>query len=304
MPNYNDIEKEILTKKLLVQDDVRHCYMEKLAEYTKCDIVSYIACTNRLPNQAYQHTGINNEDITSLMTALSGLNSKDKSLILIIHSLGGSLEATEQIVSYLRSKYQKITAIIPQMAMSAATLLTCACDEIIMGKQSAIGPIDPQYNGIPAQAILQEFKKASEDISKNPGTIPLWLEKMRSLPVGMITMCEEASVLSKKKAEDWLSSYMFKGDKKGKEKAAKVANWLGDFQNHKTHSHPISMSEAVSKGLKIKALEDDQEMQDIVLSIFHAAMITFSTTSCIKIIENHNGVGRYLRFNISQSTKQ
>ena len=66
-----------------------------------------------------------------------------------------------------------------------------------MGKQSAIGPIDPQYNGIPAQAILQEFKKASEDIAKNPGTIPLWLEKMRTLPVGMITMCEESSILSK-----------------------------------------------------------------------------------------------------------
>ena len=76
------------------------------------------------------------------MSALHGL--KGKVLDLVLHSPGGSLEAADQIVQYIRSKYEHIRAIIPQNAMSAATMIACACDEIVMGKQSAIGPTDPQ----------------------------------------------------------------------------------------------------------------------------------------------------------------
>ena len=45
--------------------------------------------------------------------------------------------------------------------MSAATMIACACDEIIMGKHSALGPIDPQITfdsfTSPAQSILDEL---------------------------------------------------------------------------------------------------------------------------------------------------
>ena len=43
-------------------------------------------------------------------------------------------------------------------------------------------------------------------------------------------------------------------------------------------------------GLKIKALKDDAELQDKVLSIHHSTMITISSTKAAKIIENQNGV--------------
>jgi hypothetical protein len=49
--------------------------------------------------------------------------------------------------------------------------------------------------------------------------------------------------------------------------------------------------EAESIGLKIISLETerpDLDFQDCVLSIHHAFMHTFSNTTCIKIIENHN----------------
>ena len=80
--------------------------------------------------------------------SLHGLTGKE--LDLILHSPGGSLEAAEQIVTYLRSKYDNIRAIVPQNAMSAATMIACACDEIMMGKHSALGPIDPQIT-VPTQ---------------------------------------------------------------------------------------------------------------------------------------------------------
>ena len=43
-----------------------------------------------------------------------------------------------------------------------------------MGQQSSLGPIDPQFNGLPAHGVLEEFKRAYEDIVNDPRTIPVW----------------------------------------------------------------------------------------------------------------------------------
>lgn len=101
------------------------------------------------------------EDIQGFMPAMHG-QSKDQ-LDLIIHSPGGHVEAVEQIINYLLSKYSHIRAIVPQSAMSAATMLACACDEIVMGKHSAIGPIS-----FCAESI--EWKSRSRDSGVGAGT--------------------------------------------------------------------------------------------------------------------------------------
>ena len=47
------------------------------------------------------------------------------------------------------------------------------------------------------------------------------------------------------------------------------------------------------KGLKVEALEEDQELQELVMSAFHAAMVTFQVTDCVKMVENQDGRGIY-----------
>jgi ClpP class serine protease len=129
------------------------------------------------------------------MSALHGL--KGDKLDLILHSPGGSMEAADQIVQYLRSKYDYIRAIIPQNAMSAATMIACACDEIVMGKHSALGPIDPQVTfptpsgsfTAPAQAILDEFEQAKKEVTSDPSTAPLWVSKVQAYPHGFLNVC-------------------------------------------------------------------------------------------------------------------
>jgi hypothetical protein len=51
---------------------------------------------------------------------------------------------------------------------------------------------------------------------------------------------------------------------------------------------------AKEKGLKIETLEDNQDLQEKVLSVFHASLLTFDNTNCLKLIENHNGHGSFL----------
>lgn len=299
MGNREEIIKEITTTQS-PQDSVRRKYLKQLHEMTGNDVILYVAeypCNK--PNGGAATT-VTMGDVQGFMTCLNGLNGD--SLDLIIHSPGGSLEAAEQIISYLRAKYRYIRAIIPQNAMSAATMISCACDEIMMGKHSAIGPIDPQMtvpsqNGpipMPAHSILEEFEKAKAEVTANPKLNALWAQRLMAIPPGFLDLCEKTIDLSKSKVGEWLNKYMFKdGEKKGEE----IAEWLGDFKQHKTHGHPISSDVAIEHGLNVSLLEKDQKLQDCVLSIFHSFQYTFETSPCVKIIENHNGKGQYVIIN-------
>ena len=110
-----------------------------------------------------------------------GLESDD-GLDLILHSPGGSPEAAEAIVSYLRSRFTNIPVIVPQLAMSAATMIACAANEIVLGKHSSLGPTDPQIliptslgiRAVPAQAVLDQFDRAQMECA-DPAKLSAWL---------------------------------------------------------------------------------------------------------------------------------
>ncbi|MCD6237998.1 MAG: serine protease [Thermotogae bacterium] len=308
MPTKDEIQKEILSQKGAAQDNVRRQYLKDLHDYTKRDTIIYASAftSKKMPQLPPFLMSITNEDIQGFMSALHGLSGEN--LDLILHSPGGSLEAADQIVQYLRSKYQNIRAIIPQNAMSAATMIACACDTIIMGKHSAIGPIDPQITfptqtgsfTAPAQAILDDFEKAKEEIARDPKTAPLWVNKIQTYPHGFLTICSNTIDLAKDKVAEWLDAYMFKEIPQEKKKGREIADWLGTNSNHKTHGRPIGVSIASDIGLNVIPLENDQKLQEKVLSVFHAITVTFEVTDCMKFIENHNGKGTFLNIKVEK----
>ncbi len=55
-----------------------------------------------------------------------------KNVDIIIHSPGGSAEATQSIVGMLRENFDNIRFIIPNMSKSAATMMAMSGDEIMM----------------------------------------------------------------------------------------------------------------------------------------------------------------------------
>ncbi len=306
MLNYNDVMQEIANAKNAVQDEVRRRYLKALHEHSERDTIIYASAftSKKLPQIPNNLISITTEDVHGFMSALHGLKSRQ--LDLIIHSPGGSLEAAEQIVNYLRAKYEHIRAIIPINAMSAAAMIACASDEIIMGKHSAIGPIDPQItfptpNGhftAPAQSILDDFTQAQKEVIANPKTAPLWINKVNAYPPGFLKMCANTIELAKEKVAEWLIQYMLKGKSGAETKAKKIAGWLGDTNFHKTHGRPINIAVADSKGLIVKPLEENQEFQEKVLSVFHATMATFEFSDCMKFVENHTGTGSFLNVKI------
>jgi ClpP class serine protease len=182
MPTREKIAAEINQQKAAGQDAVRRKYLAALHKKTGRDTVVYFSSYNiqrpfPVPAAALS---VSQDDIQGFMASLHGL--KGKQLDLVLHSPGGSVEAADQIVQYLRAKYEHIRAIVPQNAMSAATMLACAADEIVMGKHSAIGPIDPQMmlgtlagpTPVPAHTILQDFERAKAEVASNPVLANLW----------------------------------------------------------------------------------------------------------------------------------
>ncbi|RLE08530.1 serine protease [Candidatus Aerophobetes bacterium] len=309
MPSRNEILEEITKAKGGAQDIIRRKYLTELSNYTKRDtiIISSAFSSRKIQNLPNFLISITNEDIQGIMSALHGL--KNNKLDIILHSPGGSLEAVEQIVNYLRNKYEYIRVIIPQNAMSAATMLACAADVIIMGKHSAIGPIDPQITfptatghfTAPSQSILDEFELAKQEIKNDPATAPIWVRRLDKYPIGFLKICENTIELSREVVGRWLKTWMFKNDSDKEKKAEQIANWLSDTNLHKTHSRPIDIKMAKAQGLIVEALEDDGELQDKVLSVFHAAMVTHLVSNCVKFIENQNGEGAFLNIEIKIS---
>jgi hypothetical protein len=281
---------------------IRNNYVKQLSDFTKRNTIIY--ATRWTSGDAPPNlVSITDEDIHAFMEAIAGLQGEN--LDLILHTGGGSAEATDALVSYLRLKFKHIRIIIPQAAMSAGTMLACSADTLVMGKQSSIGPIDPQFilqtsvgvQSIPAHAILEQFKKAQDDCRDNPKNLNSWLPMLSQYGPALLVRCQDQIDFGKELVGNWLKAYMFVNETTTQPDT--IAEYLSNHANFKTHGKHINIEKAQEIGLKIERLEDNQDFQDKVLSAFHASMHAFGSTNTAKIIANQNGNCYLKQFNFT-----
>ena len=293
MPTWN----EILNKLQVTENPIdknRRDFLKQLSAYTGRNVIVYYSGWLQKENliQKGIRFDIVDADKLGFMSTVKGLK-KDKGLDLILHTPGGSIAATESIVHYLRSIFgTNIRAIVPQIAMSAGTMIALSCEEILMGKHSNLGPIDPQLGGHPTHGIIEEFKKAREEIVANPATIPFWQSILAKYPPAFVGECDKAIKWSETMVQEWLKTGMFKDEKDNDSKRAKISEIvkaLGSHEETHSHSRPIHVDKLTDLGVKVTPIESDQTLQDLILSVHHSCIITFSQTPSYKIIENHDG---------------
>lgn len=282
-------------------DLVRRRYLTELHALTGRDTILYsTAWMSGKPD-----TSIVLEDVQGFMGAMKGLHGP--ALDLILHSPGGSPDATASIVRYLRQKFSDTRVFVPLAAMSAATMLSLSANEIWMGAHSQLGPIDPQMNVggtyYPAQAILDQFDRAKEELKHDPELLAAWLPIVQMYGPSLLEQCEQAQELSKRLVRDWLRRYMLPASTPNPAartaKASRIAAYFANYVRHKSHGMGISREAARDHGVVIRELESDQALQDAVLSVHHATMHTFNGAAS-KIIENHLGVA-YVKLQLQQT---
>lgn len=289
MADWTDILKEIQAEKINNPlDTVRKKYIKELFDMTGRNVICYYS--GFLDIHTNPDVSINDNDMSGFMTAIHGMD-KSKGLDLILHTPGGEVTATEAIGNYLRKVFgNNIRAIVPQMAMSGGTMLSCISKEILMGKHSSIGPIDPQIGGVPAYGVIQEFESAKDEITKNPASIALWQTIIAKYHPTFIGQCYKAIELSNELIRKWLlEGDMFSNITNKEAKVDKILGFLNNNEYTKIHSRHIDNKKAKEIGLKITNLEKDDKLQDAVLSIHHCYMHTFSNSSAVKIIESNTG---------------
>ena len=295
MPNWSEVLGQIgqvrsqtLEASRKAADIVRQQYLQKLHEKTQRNIIAYYS--GWLSKPGITQVEISDEDKNGFMMAVHKLDRK-KGLDLILHTPGGNFAATQSLVDYLHKMFKRdIRAIVPQIAMSAGTMVACSCKSILMAEHANLGPIDPHLRGIPAYGAIEEFKKAYEEITKDPNRIRIWQPILGQYRPTFLGQCQNAISLSTAFVQEQLQKVMFAGDPRAKAKAAKITKALSDYTINKAHDRHIHMAECKRLGLKIQRIEDDPDLQDLVLTVHHCYMQALMNTPSFKIIENHNGV--------------
>ncbi|HRK26720.1 MAG TPA: hypothetical protein PK239_05445 [Chitinophagales bacterium] len=289
MPNWNQVLDEINRARLaqdpLALDTVRRKYLTQVSEITGRNAIAYYS--GWLQKPGYVDASINDKDKTAFMTNIHGLD-RAKGLDLILHTPGGDVAATESIIDYIISMFNgNVRAIIPQICMSGGTMIALACRQIMMGKQSNLGPIDPQIGGVACQAVLDEFEQAKREIKQNPHSAILWQTIISKYHPTFLIACKQSIEWAAKIAKEALAKNMCKNNPQ------KIGGILDVFANHsiqKSHARHISLSECKSAGLEIVDMEMDNDLQDAILTTHHAFMHSITMSTAIKIVENQLGV--------------
>lgn len=282
MPSLDEVLSDVGANPNGVIDLKRHEYINKLAAHRGRNVICYYSgWLQHMDGDPVD--SLTDTDMTGFMTNVHGLD-RGKGLDLVLHTPGGSLSAVESIVNYLHDCFGgDIVAFVPQLCMSAGTMIACACKEIYMGRQSSIGPTDPQFGGVPVGGVIEEFDRAVEETTKNPASIPIWSQIIGKYPPTFLGECQKTLNMSQTIVEEWLSGNMLKEDPA---KAKEIAVWLGTHKDSAMHDRHISIRTAKEHGLIVKELESDNDLQDIVLTIHHTYMLSFERSTARKMIEN------------------
>ena len=298
MPAWGSVLTEISKRQQSGQqavDLVRRKYLSLLNKHTGRNVIAYYSgWLFRPPNTP--NLSVGDDDMNAFMACVHQMK-RGNGLDLILHTPGGDIAATEAIVRYLWEMFNKdIRVIVPQLAMSAGTMIACAARQVVMGKQSSLGPIDPQIGGVPAQGVIDEFNMAIRGIQENPASAPLWQQVVSRYHPSFLLECSQAIEWSRAMVQHWLVENMLslRDRNKALELAKSIVDYLGDHAVTATHSRHLSIAKCEEIGLQIIHLESDPKFQDLVLTVHHAYMHTFSMSPAVKITENHMGVATVL----------
>jgi len=192
-------------------------------------------------------------------------NSDD--IHVIIESGGGDADAAYHIATLLHSHFKgTIKYIIPRFAKSAATLLVCGGNKIVMGETSELGPLDPQIpqndgSYISAKAVhstLELIKKYLSEGDKHALELATILSsRLNPLILGQY---ESTLKIAQEYQEELLHLRMFNHNENVKQIVAKFA--IG----YTHHSRVITWKEAkeIFGDDKVELMKSDSEEWQLV----------------------------------------
>jgi hypothetical protein len=219
-PKYWAKEKDRYLRQLLIRD---------IEASTGRPLIVYFAQLD----QQIGHT--DPDDISEIV---SGLPSR--SADMFIQTAGGLTDATEKIISVLRHSLDDFRVIVPSWAKSAGTVIAIASKTVLMGVNSELGPIDPQFQlatgMVPCELVAKDtaFPQHVRDLAQNN------IDRTRVL------------------AKALLEKGMMRG--RSSQEIDDTLAKLSSSDSYKSHGAVIDYEEAIQLGLSAEYLDPTSEL--------------------------------------------
>ena len=276
----------------------RKKWLRKITELRGRDVLVYASDYNK----GSAPISIGYSDLIPFRDQLSFI--KTENIDVMLETPGGSAESVEDMVDSIRTKFSKLGIIIPGSAKSAGTIFTMAGDEILMGADSSLGPIDAQMmmNGkyFSADAFLDGLTKIKEEVLSTGKLNPAYIPILQNISPGEIQRCENAQNFSRTLVTNWLKTYKFKyweirntsGEKVSEEyketRAKEIADKLCKHSDWLTHGRSIRISDLEQMKLLIIDYSKDVNLSEAIDRYYTLLRMTFDMTGIYKIFETAN----------------
>jgi len=232
-------------------------------------------------------------EIETLVAKAKSRRKKLPKLTVLLETTGGSIEVVERISNVFRNHFHEVDYIVPGYAYSAGTVLVLSGDNIYMDYYSVLGPIDPQIEGedgkfIPGMGYLYMYEELVAKSKEGEITNAELLFLTKRFDPAIMFVIQQAKNHSEDLIKEWLPKYKFKHWKQTetrkekvtmkmkRDRAANIAEILGDASKWHSHGRGITMRELEGNDIKLK-IEDfgsDKEL-NILIRQYYDLFIDF-----------------------------
>jgi len=309
MTDGNEFESLLKVKAININliDEIRRSIRE-IETIRKKPLICYLG--NIVNTGIKISTSIDYNDDLPFSEMIARIDSTIRDVDLIIVTPGGSAQQVAKFVDKLRPRFNNVSFILPNMAMSAGTIFAMSGDEIIMAPNSYIGPIDPQVPNkdglfMPAQAILKLIEEIQNrgDENLRKGQNPQWsdLQLLKQMDPKEIGNALSASQYSIELVKNFLYQFKFKTwevhssdhrpvtDDDKRKKAEEIAKHLCDHKEWKSHSRGITRDAAWNEcKIKIKHTEEIEGLDRAIRRFWALMYWTFENSPMAKIFVSDN----------------
>lgn len=216
-----------------------------------------------------------------------------------IETPGGSGEAAEEIVKFLRNNFDTVSFVVSGEAKSAGTIIVLSGDEILMTETGSLGPIDAQMqigrSTISAYDYTEWVDTKRKQAGKQGRLNPFDATMVAQITPGELKGVNNALKFAEDLVIEWLVKYKFKKwnftetrkvpvtDRMKKKRAKEISTELINHSKWRLHGRSIKIDDLEKIGLRIKRIQDDPILSDIVYKIQTVTRLMFDSTNIFKI---------------------
>jgi hypothetical protein len=247
---------------------------------------------------------LDQEDYYAIHDMLSG-RADIRKLDVYLETPGGSGETAEEIVRFLRSKFESVSFVVSGEAKSAGTIMVMSGDEILMTETGSLGPIDAQIrigrSVVSAHDYMEWINGKRVEAEQHGRMNPFDATMVAQISPGELLGVKNSLEFAQEMVERWLADYKFRtwtvtetrklpvSPAMKQSRAKEIAALLCNHSRWKSHGKSIKAVDLDAMGLRIVQVESDPRLADIVYRIQTVCRFLFESSSTFKVFVTQDG---------------